>query len=147
MEKCIPSLKLPLLILIIFAVVTTGAYFFLAPTGAEITNSEIIRVFKLAGWFSGLAAALISFIIIGLLNLVRRLFDLRTMAALHAPVILLGILPWLIFSWQVTAEPRFTNLGIAIIDFIARPLLWGSLTAIVVTIIFGLFNLSTCKEK
>ncbi len=58
-------------------------------------------------------------------------------------------IPWLVFSWVLLDEPRYTGFAIAVMDFVARPMLWGSLVATLLTIILSLplFFSSSKKKK
>lgn len=146
MKQFIASKAYSLLTFLVFAGVTTLAFFLLKPAGADISNSEIIRVFSLAGWFTGLATALLSLVLFGILKLLNRLFGLGKNLLTRVLILLLSLLPWLVMSWQILGEPRYTNIGKAIIDFVARPMLWGSLSAMLFALILGLSALLSPKK-
>ena len=129
MRRFIESCWLPIVTVLLLAGGTTLAYALLRPTGFDIGNAEILKYARIGGWGIGLATGILSLIFVGILHLIRRLIGLRKTFVLHAPVVLLSVLPWLIFSWNVLGEPRYTPIARAIIDFAARPMLWGSLIA------------------
>ena len=130
MRRFARSFVCALLVCVVFAAATALAYAGLKPSGEDIGNAEIFRIVSLAAWGVGPILGIVSLLLIGLLNLIRRLVRLREVAFLHPIVLLLGVLPWLAFSIElVFKEPRFTPIARAIIDFAGRPMLWGSLTA------------------
>ncbi len=135
MRRFLASTWFPLFVCIVLAGVTAAAYAMLKPTGDDIGNSQIQQIALIAGWAVGPIAGLLSYILIGILNTLRRLFRLRRNAMLHPIVVLLGISPWLILGWQLTDEPRYTPIARAVIDFAAREMLWGSLIAFLFTLI------------
>lgn len=147
MRAFVASKKFSALTFLLLAAVATASYFFLKPTGADISNSEIIRIFTLIGWFTGLAITVLSLILFGVLKLLQKIFGLSASLMASALVLLLSILPWLIFSWVLLGEPRYTNIAKAIIDFIARPMLWGSLAASLFVVIFGLIAILSPQKK
>ncbi len=138
MRRFLASAWFPLLTVLVMAGVSVAAYAMLKPTGDDVGNSQIVSVFKIVGWAIGPAIALLSLILIGILNLVRRIFQMRRVNILHPVVVLMGIVPWLIFSWVIMDEPRFTPIARAIIDFAGRPMLWGSLVATLFAIILSI---------
>ncbi len=147
MRAFIASKKFAFITFLILAVGTTAAFAMLQPTGADITNSDIVRYFKLAGWFTGIATALISALILVILTAIGKVLKICRFDIVHGLGAIASLLPWLIMSWQITAEPRYTNIGIAIIDFIARPMLWGSLLATLFALVFTLLTIFTKRKK
>jgi hypothetical protein len=131
---------------LILAIITTATYALMPPTGLDISNGRMIHIFQLVGWGSGALIGVIVLITIGILNLLRRLVKIRKVSWLHPIIILLALMPWLIFSWELTGEPRYTNIARAVIDFIARPLLWGTLVAIGFTILTSILGLIFSKK-
>lgn len=129
MRRFLASLWFSLLACLILGVGTVAAYALLKPLGADVGNSEVVRWFTIAGWAFGPAAALLSFIGIGILNLIRRIVRARKVNVLHPVIVLVGIVPWLVFAWQITGEPPYTSFARAAIEFVGRPLLWGSLAS------------------
>ena len=101
-------------------------------------NSQIVAAFKIAGWAAGPVIGLLSFFLICMLNLLRRMVRLRKIPFLHPVIVLLGIGPWLVFSWILMDEPRFTPFARAAIDFVGRPMLWGSLSTALLTVALAL---------
>jgi hypothetical protein len=146
MRRFLASAWFPLLISLTLAGITAAAFALLAPTGADVGNSEIVKWTGIAAWAAGPILGLLTFLLIGILNLIRRIVRLRKVAALHPVVVLAGVLPWLIFAWEVTGEPRFTPIARAVIDFIARPMLWGSLCAALLTIFLSIPLLFPAKR-
>ena len=138
MRRFLASGWFPLLLCLVMAGTALGAYAVLKPTGADINQSQILEAMKIAGWVTGPAIGLFSLILIGILNVVRRMVRLRHSAILHPIVVLLGILPWLILGWQLTGEPPFTPLARGVVPFIARPMLWGAMVATLLTILLSL---------
>lgn len=135
MRRFLASTWFPFLVCLVLAGMTAAAYVLLQPTGDDIGNSQIQRIALIAGWVVGPVAGLLSYVLVGILNTLRRLFRLRRNAILHPIVVLVSITPWLLFGWQVTGEPRYTPIARAVIDFAARELLWGSLIAFLLTLI------------
>ncbi|MBP9750478.1 MAG: hypothetical protein KBC95_01380 [Candidatus Peribacteraceae bacterium] len=106
---------------------------------AAAALGEQSALIQAAAWALGPLIALISFLIMGVLNGVRRLVRIRGVRVLHLLVILAGLAPWLILGWQlVLEEPRYTSLAIVVIDVFARPLLLGSLIATGLTLVLSL---------
>lgn len=141
MRRFLASAWFPLLTAVLLGGVTCAALAALRPDAALIGNEQIARVVRIAAWGIGPAAALLSLILAGVLNLLRRIVRLRRVAVLHPVVALLSVAPWLALSWQLTDEPRYTAIARAVIDFAARPLLWGALAA---TLFIMLCSLPLC---
>ncbi len=146
MRRFLATAWFPFLICLVLAAVTAAAYAGLHPTGEDIGNSELERISTLAAWGIGPIAGLLSLILAGILNLIRRLVRARKIAFLHPVVVLVSVGPWMIFSWQLTGEPRYTPIARAVIDFAARELLWGSLVAVLLTIILSIPLLFPAKK-
>lgn len=149
MRRFLSSAWYPFLMCLVLAGVTALAFWKLAPTGEDVGNTQIVDAFKIVGWAAGPVMGVSSLILIFILNGIRRIVKLRKVALLHPIVVLAGIKPWFILSWVVLDEPRFTPFARAAIDFVARPMLWGSLTADILTILLALplLFLSTKKKK
>lgn len=147
MRSFVASKKFAFITFLILVIGTTVAFALLQPTGADISNDEIVRYFSLAGWFTGLATALISALLLLIFTAIGKLLKICRFDIVHGIGAILSLLPWLIMSWQITAEPRYTNIGIAIIDFIARPMLWGSLLATLFALAFTLLTLFPKPKK
>jgi hypothetical protein len=122
---------------LVLAGVSCSAFAMLKP-GAGVSNSELVKYMTIAGWAIGPVAALLSFVGICLLNLLRRMFKLRRVNMLHPVILLIGFVPWVVFSWILLDEPRYTEFAVGVMEFVARPLLWGSLIATLLTIIFSI---------
>lgn len=138
MRRFLASAWFPFFISLVFAGVTVAAYAVLQPNGEDIGNSELQRIATIAGWAIGPVAGLLSLIVAGILNVIRRIVRLRKVRLLHPLVVLLSVGPWLVLSWQLTEEPRYTPIARAVIDFAARELLWGSLIACALTLILSI---------
>lgn len=138
MRRFLASAWFPVLICFVFAAITTAAYAGLQPSGDDIGNSEIQRIARIAAWGIGPLAGILSMFLAAILNLIRRIVHLRKVPFLHPLVVLLSVGPWLVFSWILTDEPRYTPIARAVIDFTARELLWGSLVACLLTILLSI---------
>ena len=146
MRRFLASAWFPLLMCVVLGAVTAAAFAVLKPVGTGINNSQLLMAMKIAGWAVGPMTALLSCIVICILNVLRRLFRLRKVSILHPLIMLLGIGPWLVFSWVVMDEPRYTQFAIGSMDFVGRPLLWGSLVATLLTIALSLPLLFSKKK-
>ena len=138
MRRFLASAWFPFITVLVLAAGTTAAYALLHPTGNDIYNAELLHAFRIAGWASGGVIGFLSFILIGILNIVRRILHVRRIAPLHSIVVFLGIVPWFIFAWQITEEPLFTPFARVAIAFVGRPMLWGSLGAILFVLFFSI---------
>lgn len=138
MRRFLGSAWFPLFICLVLAGVSAGAYKLSAPTGESVGNSEIVHAFGIAAWAAGGVAAVLSFLLIGVLNLLRRLFRVRRVGLFHPLVIILGLLPVLIFMWEVAGEPPYTAFARAAVIYIARPVLQGTLAAILATLVLSI---------
>ena len=147
MRRFVNSLGFAFLMSLVLSGVTVAAFALLQPTGEDVGNSQIVDAFKIAGWVTGPVVGLLSFIVISILNVLRRIFRLRMNAVFGPVVIFLGIVPWLIFSWVILDEPRYTAFARAVIDFVGRPMLWGSLVACILTVLFAIPVLIPSKKK
>ncbi|NOS67255.1 MAG: hypothetical protein HOO67_02725 [Candidatus Peribacteraceae bacterium] len=147
MKRFLSSAWFPLLMCLVLAGVTVAAYAVLKPTGADINNSQLVMALQIAGWAIGPVAGLLSFIVICILNLIRRIIRMRKVGWMHPVTILLGIGFWLVVSWVLLDEPRYTDFAAGILDFVARPLLWGSLTATLLTIILAIFVIPSSSVR
>ncbi len=147
MRRFLSSAWFALLMCLVLAGVTVAAYAVLQPTGEDVGNSQVVTAFQIAGWAAGPVIGLLSFIVICILNLIRRIVRLRKKGLLHPVTVLIGIVPWLVFSWVVMDEPRFTPFARAAIDFVGRPMLWGSLTATLLTILLSIPLLFSSSKK
>ena len=117
--------------------VAAAAFAVFHPPFSEL-NSDVAMAVQIGGWATGPVMGLLSLILIMILNLIRRIVRMRKIAWLHPVVVLIGTVPWLILSWMLLDEPRYTELAAVILDFIARPMLWGSLVATLLTILLSI---------
>lgn len=147
MRRFLSSAWFPFFIALVMAGVTVAAYAALKPTGEDVTNHQVLQAFKIAAWAVGPVMGLLSLLLMGLLNLIRRMLRLRKVALLHPAVVLVGVLPWFIFGWSLTGEPRYTTFARAAIEFVGRPMLWGALVALLLTIVLSIpLFLSSSKK-
>ena len=137
MRRFLGSAWFPFLTCLVLGGVTAAAYAMLQPSGADISNGQLLKAMQIAGWAVGPVIAVLSLLIIGILNTIRRIVRLRTVGVLHLVVVLCGAVPWLIFSWIILDEPRYTAFARGAIDFVGRPMLWGSLAALIFAIILS----------
>lgn len=147
MRKFLASAWFPFLACLVLGGVTVAAFAVLQPSGEDVGNSQVVAAFKIAGWVAGLVMGLLSLLLIGILNLVRRIVRLRKVALLHPVVVLLGVLPWLVFGWSLTGEPPYTAFARAAIEFVGRPMLWGALAATVFAILLSVPLLFPSRKK
>lgn len=138
MRRFLASAWFPFLICLVLAGATAGAFVMLAPTGDDIGNSEILKVAGIGAWALGPVVGLIAFLKICILNLIRRIIRLRRVAWLHPVVVLAVTVPVGIFAWILAGEPPFTPVARAVVEFGARPLLWGALVSSLLTIVLSL---------
>ncbi len=134
MRRFLSSLWFPFLMCLVMAGVGAASFALLHP-GTDNLESGLVPMVQAAGWATGAVFGLLTFILIGILNLIRRILKLRKIEWLHPVAVLLGILPSLILSWVLLDEPRYTPVAGFVMDFGARPLLWASLTACLLTIL------------
>lgn len=146
MSRFASTAKFPLLTCVILAGAAVAAFAVLQPSGDDIGNSQIQNIAKMAGWGVGPVIALLAFLLIGILNVFRRMLRLRSTKALDAPIVLIGILPFLILAWNLTGEPRYTPIARAIIDFAGRPLLWGTFAATAFVLLVWVLSLLSKKK-
>ncbi len=137
MRRFLASAWYPFCVCLDLAIATAVAFVLLGPSGADIGNGEIQRIVALAAWGVGPVFAVLTFLLIGVLNLLRRLLRMRKAAWLHPLVVLFGIAPSLVFAWVLLDEPRYTPIARAVIDFGARELLWGTLVASLIALVIG----------
>ncbi len=137
MRRFLASAAFPFLACVVLAGATAGAFFLLAPTGEWIGNGEIQRLIPYAGWATGPVIAVFSFAGITILNGVRWIIRLRRVRLLHPVVILAGLAPWLVMGWQLAGEPPYTPIARGVIDFVGRPMLWGSVIAMLFVVVLS----------
>lgn len=139
MRRFLASAWFPFLTALLLGGVSVAAYALLKPTPDNISNGEIIRAFTIAGWVAGPAVALIGWLLMMILNLLRRLLRIRKVNVFHPLVVILGIAPGVFLAMDLTIfENRYTPFARAAIDFVGRPLLWGSLAAAIFIVLMSL---------
>ena len=146
MKRFLSSAWFPFVTCLILAAGATAAFALLKP-GADIDNGELSHAMTIAGWATGGATALVSWILIGILNLIRRIVRARRVSILHPVVVLIGVFPWVVFAWIMLDEPPYTMFARAAMEFVARPLLWGSLLATLFTLVMSIPVLIPSKKK
>lgn len=139
MRRFLASGWYPFLVVLAFAGTTAGMVAVIDPAATSDTgNGTIVRYASVAAWAVGPVLALLSLLLMGMLNGIRRLFKARGAAWLHPVVVLLGLSPWLAFGWQLTMnEPRHTPIARAVIDFAGREMLAGALAASLLTVLLA----------
>jgi hypothetical protein len=148
MRRFLSSAWLPFTASLVLGVGCAVAFVVLKPTGADVGNDAVLKWFKIGAYATGPVSGVIAFLTMAILNGSRRIVRLRNVALLHPLVVLLGLLPWLAFGYQlVFNEPRFTPFGRAAIDFIGAPLWWGSLAGCAFAILCSLTLLIPTKKK
>lgn len=149
MRRFLASAWFPVVTCLVLALGTVGAYMLvLKPTGADIGNSQIQEIAKIAGYAAGPVLALVSLILAFILNGIRRLCRIRTVSWLHPVVVLVVLAPWIVFAWtMVMDEPRYTPIARAVIDFAGKPLFLGSAAALAFVILVSLLALIPVKPK
>ena len=143
MRKTFTSTWFPVLLM---ALISMAAYAYLQPSGADIGNSQILSAAKISGWAIGPIAGFLSLLVIAVLKLLQKMIGMSKLTLLNPIIALIGIVPWVIISWNITGEPRFTPFARAVIDFAARPLLWGSLFSSLFVIVIGLSQFIPSKK-
>ena len=138
MRRFLASAWYPFLVCLVLAGATAAAFAMLAPTGDDVGNGEIVRWAGFAAWLIGPVAGLLTFLKIGILNLVRRIVRIRKVRWLHPVVVLLGTVSTGVFAWILAGEPPFTPIARAVVAFGARPLLWGSLVSSLLAAVLAL---------
>ena len=147
MRRFLASAWFPFVTAILLAAATAGAYVWIKPSPDAIGNYEIARIAKIAAWGIGPLIGLLSLILAGILNLLRRLFRIRKVNFLHAPIVFFAILPWAIFAWElVMVEPRYTPIARAVIDFAGKEMFLGSVAAVLFTMLMFLVSLIPSRK-
>jgi hypothetical protein len=147
MKKFLGSFWFTLLMCLVMGGVTALAVVMLKPTGAEIDNYQLKMAMQIAAWAAGPVMFVVSLILIGILNLIRRIVRLRRVPLLHPIIIIIGLGVWFVFAWVITDEPLYTDFARGAIEFVARPMLWGSMVAILLTILLSIPLLIPSKKK
>lgn len=131
MRRFLASAWFPIVTALLLAAATVGAYAWMKPTGVDIGNSEIQKYAAIGGWAMGPIIGLITLIVAGILNVLRRIVRARRVGVLHPIVVLIPVGFWLVLGWQLAGESRYTPIARAVIDFGARPMILGSFAAVV----------------
>ena len=148
MRRFLASAWFPFLTAVVLAACTVGGLLWIKVNPADIGNYDAENIIKYAQWGVGPLVGLLSWILGGILNLLRRLFRIRKVFWLHPIVALVSIAPWIAFSWQMTMnEPRFTLVAKMIIDFAGRPIFLGCTGAILFIVIVTLLSLLSRKKS
>ncbi|TSC79225.1 MAG: hypothetical protein G01um101425_725 [Candidatus Peregrinibacteria bacterium Gr01-1014_25] len=148
MRRFLASAWYPLLIALTLAGAATGAHAGLPTLDSGVSNTQLLDAFRIAGWAAGAVMGIVSFLLMGVLNLLRRMFRLRKIAVLHPIIVLVGVTPWLAWGWQLLfVEPRFTPFARLAIDVIGRPMFVGSAVASLLAIVLALVLLLPVKHS
>ncbi len=138
MRRFLASAWYPFLVCVVLAATAAGALALLAPTGEDVGNAEIVKWVSIGAWAAGPVIGLVTFLKIGVLNLIRRIVRLRKVQWLHPVVVLIGTVSTGVVAWILAGEPPFTPFARAIVEYAARPLLWGSLISSFLAILLAL---------
>ena len=148
MRRFLASAWYPLLVSVVLAGASLAAHALLPTLDSGTTNDQLLKVFAIAGWATGLVAGVLAFLTMMILNGLRRVFRLRKVAILHPVVVLLGIAPWCIWSWQLLfLEPRYTPFARLAIDVIGRPMFVGAFAACTLALLLALGLLLPARKK
>lgn len=127
----------PFLAMLLFAVIYYLVYWFIGPAPEDIDSEKILNVFETYGQYFGFALAILSLLLWYVLYGIKSLLRLGKYSLVNPVTYLLGVGLWGILSYQIYFnEPRFTNIGRAIIDYVAQPLWY---TCVVLAIIGGVW--------
>jgi len=139
MRRFLGSAWFAFITVLVFAAATAAMFAVLKPNDVVFDSSGLLYISMVAGWAAGPVFALLSLLRVFLLNGIRKLANIRQTFWLHPIVIILGLLPWFLFGWQLTMnEPRYTPIATAVIDFVGKEIFVGSFVAMVFAIILSI---------
>lgn len=148
MRRFLASAWYPLLISLVLAGAAVAAHALLPVLDSGTTNDQLLKVFAIAGWAVGPVMGVLSFLLMLILNGIRRLLKLRAAAIGHPVVVLLGICPWSVWGCQLLFyEPRYTPFARLFIDTVGRPMFVGSAVACLLAVILALGLLIPSGKK
>jgi hypothetical protein len=150
MRRFLASAWYPFLIALVLAGAAVAAHALLPVLDSGTTNDQLLKAFAIAGWVSGPVMGVVSFLLMMILNGIRRAIRLRGIGIGHPIVVLLGICPWCVWGCQLLfAEPRYTPFARLVIDVVGRPMFVGSAAACILTVILalGLLLPSSAKKQ
>jgi H+/gluconate symporter-like permease len=137
----------PFLFFLLYAAACVAALFILKPTGGDIGNATILKIFKTYAIAMGPVLAFLSLILMYVINGMRRIVRLRRVRFLDPVTVLLGVSPWLIFGWELAyREKRYTDIARAIIDFVGRPVYFASVAVCVIAALWLLLCLFSRRK-
>lgn len=119
-------------ILLLAWLVYAGAFFacskFLVMPATDLTNYQLLDLGNKYAQFAGAAFGLASFLVIGIVYLLIRLFIKAPQRRLVAHILtVLGYAPWLVLGYDlVYREPRYAQVAIAIIDYLGQPMFFSA---------------------
>lgn len=117
----------PLLVWVLFAGIFFGISASRTPFVGDISSQQILDIFVKYARFAGAVLGLLSMVIMYILYIIRRILRLHKNSFSTPVILILSLLPWLIFGYQlVFREPRFTALARALISFFGEPMLYTS---------------------
>ncbi len=132
----------PLLAMILFAGVYYVSYQMLSPAPTDIDSTKILDIFDKYAQYFGFALAILSLLLWYVLYGIKSLLRLGKCSLVNPLTYLLGVVLWGALAYQIYfREPRFTNIGRAIIDYVAAPLWYTCVVLAGVGVVWFLGNL------
>ncbi|MFH0891683.1 MAG: hypothetical protein V1867_02790 [Candidatus Falkowbacteria bacterium] len=108
----------------------------------DIANPKILSAFTRFGAYAGFIMAFLSALIYSVLALVRRFAGGRNIRLLDPVFFAAAVLPWYFFARElVYNEPRYTDIGRAIITFVGGPALITAGTILVFSALWFVISL------
>lgn len=127
----------PLIVWLLFAGIFFGLSLRFAPNITDIDNQKILDIFTKYARFCGIVFGLLSLVIMYVLYVFRRIFRLHKNRFSVPIIMILSLLPWLVFGYQlVFREPRYTTLGRAIISFFGEPMFYTSIALVGLSVLW-----------
>lgn len=132
----------PFLAMLVFAVVYYVSYKMIAPTPTDIDSTKILDIFDKYAQYFGFVLAFLSLLLWYFLYGIKSLLHLGKYSLVNPLTYLLGVFLWGGLAYQIYfREPRFTNIGRAIIDYVAAPLWYTCVVLVSIGVIWFLGNL------
>lgn len=147
MRKFVSSFWFSFFIAVLLSAAIAGSYWYLAPTGDNIGNYEILKAGKIAGWAIGPVLGLLFLVVLGILSLLKWCFRVHKIYSIRVLTILLALTPVVWLGWMLTGEDPYTPIARMVIDFVARPILLGSLFTLLITVVVSILSFFTGQEK
>lgn len=109
------------------------------PYGSSMSN---IKQFLLFGGLLGIIWGLLSLVLKAILSGIKNLFGGRRCTLCNPILSLISYGAWLLMAFQLLyLEPRYTDVGVAIILLAGKPLFYAALLLVVVSVIWFIFSL------